>query len=289
MKKENLSKLLLFLVAMIWGSGFPATKIILDSGIRPFEFLGIRFFITAIVMFCIMKIKKIEIEKIERKLGLIAGLILFSAFAFQTVGLVYTTSSKNAFITGANVIFVPYIMWIITKEKPKFIYIVSSIICFIGIGFLSFEKNLTINFGDFLTFICAICFALQIVVIGSRIKNKNPFTINGFQMFSAGIIGVILNIVFEESSIFTRIYDLKQILALLYIVIFNTFICYSIQTYAQKHINSSQVSLILTTEIIFGAVFSVILLGDKMTFQVIVGGLLIFSSILLTEIKSKRN
>lgn len=289
MKKENLSKLLLFLVAMIWGSGFPATKIILDSGIRPFEFLGIRFFITAIVMFCIMKIKKIEIEKTERKLGLIAGLILFSAFAFQTVGLVYTTSSKNAFITGANVIFVPYIMWIITKEKPKFIYIVSSIICFIGIGFLSFEKNLTINFGDFLTFICAICFALQIVVIGSRIKNKNPFTINGFQMFSAGIIGVILNIVFEESSIFTRIYDLKQILALLYIVIFNTFICYSIQTYAQKHINSSQVSLILTTEIIFGAVFSVILLGDKMTFQVIVGGLLIFSSILLTEIKSKRN
>lgn len=288
MKKENLSKLLLFLVAMIWGSGFPATKIILDSGIRPFEFLGIRFFITAIVMFCIMKIKKIEIEKTERKLGLIAGLILFSAFAFQTVGLVYTTSSKNAFITGANVIFVPYIMWIITKEKPKFIYIVSSIICFIGIGFLSFEKNLTINFGDFLTFICAICFALQIVVIGSRIKNKNPFTINGFQMFSAGIIGVILNIVFEESSIFTRIYDLKQILALLYIVIFNTFICYSIQTYAQKHINSSQVSLILTTEIIFGAVFSVILLGDKMTLQVIVGGLLIFGSILLTEIKNLR-
>lgn len=289
MKKENLSKLLLFLVAMIWGSGFPATKIILDSGIKPFEFLGIRFFITAIVMFCIMKIKKIEIEKTERKLGLIAGLILFSAFAFQTVGLVYTTSSKNAFITGANVIFVPYIMWIITKEKPKFIYIISSIICFIGIGFLSFEKNLTINFGDFLTFICAICFALQIVVIGSRIKNKNPFTINGFQMFSAGIIGVILNIIFEESSIFTRIYDLKQILALLYIVIFNTFICYSIQTYAQKEINSSQVSLILTTEIIFGALFSVILLGDKMTLQVIIGGLLIFASILLTEIKSNKN
>lgn len=288
MKKENLSKLLLFLVAMIWGSGFPATKIILDSGIKPFEFLGIRFFITAMVMFCIMKIKKIKIEKKERDLGLIAGLVLFSAFAFQTVGLVYTTSSKNAFITGANVIFVPYIMWIITKEKPKFIYIISSIICFIGIGFLSFEKNLTINFGDFLTFICAICFALQIVVIGSRIKNKNPFTINGFQMFSAGIIGVILNTVFEESSIFTRIYDLKQILALLYIVIFNTFICYSIQTYAQKHINSSQVSLILTTEIIFGAVFSVILLGDKMTLQVIVGGLLIFGSILLTEIKNLR-
>lgn len=287
MKKENLSKLLLLLVAMIWGSGFPATKIILDSGIKPFEFLGIRFFITAIVMFCIMKIKKIKIEKTERNLGLIAGLILFLAFAFQTVGLVYTTSSKNAFITGANVIFVPYIVWIITKEKPKLIYILSSIMCFIGIGFLSFEKNLTINFGDFLTFICAICFALQIVVIGSRIKNKNPFTINGFQMFSAGIIGILLNIIFEGATIFTRTYDFKQILALVYIIFFNTFICYSIQTYAQKEINPSQVSLILTTEIIFGALFSVLLLGDKMTFQVIIGGLLIFTSILLTEVKKR--
>lgn len=287
MKKENLSKLLLLLVAMIWGSGFPATKIILDSGIKPFEFLGIRFFITAVVMFYIMRVKKIKIEKTEKNLGLIAGLILFSAFAFQTVGLVYTTSSKNAFITGANVIFVPYIVWIITKEKPKLIYILSSILCFIGIGFLSFEKNLTINFGDFLTFICAICFALQIVVIGSRIKNKNPFTINGFQMFSAGIIAILLNIIFEGATIFTRTYELKQILALVYIILFNTFICYSIQTYAQKEINPSQVSLILTTEIIFGALFSVLLLGDKMTFQVIIGGLLIFTSILLTEVKKR--
>ncbi|WP_418965162.1 EamA family transporter, partial [Cetobacterium sp.] len=123
MKRESFSKLLLLLVAMIWGSGFPATKIILDSGIRPFEFLGIRFFITAIVMFIIMRIKRIKIEKNEMNLGVIAGLVLFLAFAFQTVGLVYTTSSKNAFITGANVIFVPYIAWIFTKEKPKLIYI----------------------------------------------------------------------------------------------------------------------------------------------------------------------
>lgn len=289
MKKENMSKLLLLLVAMIWGSGFPATKIILDSGIKPFEFLAIRFFITALVMFTIIKLKKIKIEKDERELGLIAGLILLSAFGFQTVGLVYTTASKNAFITGANVIFVPYIVWILTKERPKLTYVVSSIICFTGIGFLSFEKNLTINFGDFLTFICSICFALQIVITGSKIKNKNPFVINGFQMFSAGIIGIFLNILYEGSSLFSRSYDLKQILALGYIILFNTFICYSIQTYAQKEINPSQVSLILTTEIIFGALFSVLLLGDNMTLKVIIGGVLIFTSILLTEIKKDKS
>ncbi|MGL4672680.1 MAG: DMT family transporter [Cetobacterium sp.] len=287
MKKENLSKVLLILVAMIWGSGFPATKIILDTGIQPYEFLAIRFFITAVVMFLIMRVKKVQIEKEAIKLGLVAGIVLFLAFAFQTVGLVYTTASKNAFITGANVIFVPYIAWIFTKEKPKFIYVISSLICFLGLGILSFERDFRINFGDFLTFISAICFALQIVVIGSRIKNRNPFIVNGFQMFSAGIVAILMNILFEGGSILSRSYDLKQVLALGYIIAFNTFICYSIQTYAQREINPSQVSLILTTEIIFGALFSILVLGDKMTLQVIIGGILIFGSVLLTEIKKK--
>ncbi|MGL5623305.1 DMT family transporter, partial [Cetobacterium sp.] len=96
-----------------------------------------------------------------------------------------------------------------------------------------------------------------------------------------------MNILFEGGSILSRSYDLKQVLALGYIIAFNTFICYSIQTYAQREINPSQVSLILTTEIIFGALFSILVLGDKMTLQVIIGGILIFGSVLLTEIKKK--
>ena len=270
---------------MIWGSGFPATKIILESGIKPFEFLAIRFFITALIMVVIMKIKKIKVKKDELIIGGVAGIILFAAFSFQTIGLVYTTSSKNAFITGANVIFVPYITWILTKQKPKLIYYVSSVICFLGIGVLSFENNLAINFGDFLTFLCAICFALQISAIGSKIKGRNPFAINTFQMLSAGIVSIVANILFENTTILTRDYDLKQMIALIYIITFNTFICYSIQTFAQKDIEPSKVSLILTTEIIFGAIFSVLILGDKLNLQLVIGGLLIFLSIILTELR----
>ncbi|MEG0237966.1 EamA family transporter, partial [Cetobacterium sp.] len=61
--------------------------------------------------------------------------------------------------------------------------------------------------------------------------------------------------------------------------------CYSIQTFAQKDIEPSKVSLILTTEIIFGAIFSVLILGDKLNLQLVLGGLLIFLSIILTELK----
>ena len=108
-----------------------------------------------------------------------------------------------------------------------------------------------------------------------------------FKCFQQELLEFYWILICEGATIFSRTYDLKQILALVYIILFNTFVCYSIQTYAQKEINPSQVSLILTTEIIFGAVFSVLLLGDKMTFQVIIGGLLIFASILLTEVKKR--
>lgn len=281
----NLNKILLILAAVIWGSGFPVTKILLDVGVTPYEFLGIRFFITGLLIILYLKLKKIEMKKEEVLLGAISGIILFSAFGLQTVGLVYTTASKNAFITGANVIFVPYITWLLSKEVPKFIYFISSILCFIGIGILSFENDLNINYGDFLTFLCAIAFALQISVVGTKLKNKNPMVVNGVQLFIAGILAVLVNIFLEDMTIFTRAYTLREAMAFLYVIIFNTFVCYSIQTFAQKNVNPTQISLILSTELIFGAILSVFLLGEVLTLKVILGGVLIFISILLSEIK----
>ena len=97
MEKKNIYKGALILVAASWGSGFPITKIALDSGIAPNALMSIRFLVTAIILFFYLVLSKTKIEKSEINLGLGAGIILGLAFSLQTVGLVYTTSSKNAF------------------------------------------------------------------------------------------------------------------------------------------------------------------------------------------------
>lgn len=283
MNKEFLSRIGLFSVAAIWGSGFVATKIALNSGITPYAMLAIRFLGAFLIIFSLLKIKKTKITRDEIKIGSFAGIFLFFAFAFQTVGLLYTTSSKNAFITGANVIFVPFIYWMFTRKKPSLIIYLSSFLCFLGIGILSIENNFSINYGDFLTFICAIFFGIHIVVLGSKINNHNPLNINCFQMLSAGILGLIGNILFENFSIFNINFTFEQGSALSYLIIFNTLLCYIIQTISQKYLEPSKVSLILTTEMVFGSIFSIIILNDPLTLKTFMGGFFIFISIFLAE------
>ena len=94
MKRETLCKLGLTLVAITWGSGFPITKIALDSGIAPNAIMSIRFLVASMLIFIFLKLKNVKITKEERKLGLGAGLILGGAFSLQTIGLMYTTPSK---------------------------------------------------------------------------------------------------------------------------------------------------------------------------------------------------
>lgn len=137
------------------GWGFPITKIALDSGMAPNAIMSLRFLIASLLIFLFLFIKKVKITKEEMKLGLGAGLVLGTAFSLQTVGLMHTTSSKNAFITGAYVVCVPFMLWMLTKKRPKLITYISSIICFTGIGFLSLDGDLSMNYGDVLTLICA--------------------------------------------------------------------------------------------------------------------------------------
>lgn len=286
MKQENKSKILLFIAAMIWGSGFPATKIILNSGVKTFEFLTLRFLAVGILMIIYINfIKKEKIDKEEIKIGAKSGGLLMLAFSLQTLGMLYTTASKNGFITGANVIFTPFFVWFLSGIKPQKKYYISSILCFIGIGLISLRGNLNMNKGDFLTLLCAIAFALQLVYLGLNIKDKNPMKINSIQMLSVGILALLVNFLFEKASILTRTYNYSQLLTIGYLILFNTFTCYSIQTYSQKVLEPSKVSLILSTEIVFGAIFSVILLKESLGIKVILGGFLIFISIIITEMK----
>lgn len=129
-KKSLLADISLLIVAIIWGSGFVATKNALES-ISPFFISTLRFSISTLLMGVIFfkKIKNIDINHL--KTGLIVGTFLFLAFSAQTIGLIYTTASKQAFLTGTNVVMVPFIYWFVSKEKPNSYNIIATFLCLI--------------------------------------------------------------------------------------------------------------------------------------------------------------
>lgn len=272
----------LFIVAIIWGSGFVGTQIAIDSEFTPNQIMTLRFLISAILIsvICYKNIK--NTDKSTIKSGVILGIFLFIGFAFQTYGILYTTPSKNAFITAVNVVIVPFIGFIIYKRKLDKIGIISSIISLMGIGVLSLESDFSISIGDLLTLICAFGFALHIFFTGEFAKDKDPIALTAIQSFTAFILSLILLLITKETNIPI---SAKGLGAILYLAIFSTTICFLLQTICQRKTTQTKTAIILSTEAVFGTIFSIIILDEVITIKMIIGCVLIFVGIIMAETK----
>ena len=101
----------------------------------------------------------------EFKCGALAGLFLFISYYFQTYGLKYTTASKNAFITTLYVVIVPFLAWAVNHVRPKANNLIAAGFAVVGLALLSLKGDLSVNFGDFLTLVCGICFAVHMIFL----------------------------------------------------------------------------------------------------------------------------
>lgn len=133
MTKELKADICLFLVTIAWGGSFPVMSVALKS-IPPYSFLMLRFLFAGVVLalICHKRLKNINKETIIG--GIIVGLTMFFGSAFQSVGLLYTTSSKSGFITGLYVVIVPVLVAIIYMKVPDVNTIIGAALALIGLG-----------------------------------------------------------------------------------------------------------------------------------------------------------
>src|SRR5699024_9119617 len=163
----------LIITAIIWGSGFVATAVALTY-YTPYQTMAIRFLVGGIILSVVFFNRFKSISKKMFLKGSFLGTILYISFALQTVGLQFTTPSKNAFITAVNVVIVPLIAFLFYRKKLNTSEVIGAVLALAGIGFMSLQISGTINFGDFLTFLCAIGFAFHIVFTAIFVKGEDP-------------------------------------------------------------------------------------------------------------------
>src|SRR5690625_3275787 len=157
----------LIITAIIWGSGFVATAISLEI-YSPYQSMAVRFLVGAVILSSIFykKIKLINKDILFK--GILLGSILYLAFALQTVGLQFTTPSKNAFLTAVNVVIVPLILFTLFKKQLDKFEITGAFLAIAGVGILSLQLTGTINIGDLLSLLCAFAFAFHIIYTRSE-------------------------------------------------------------------------------------------------------------------------
>ena len=282
--RRNLGRLGLLLVTIIWGTGYVVSDIALNV-LNPYQLMTGRFLIAFIVILILFsnKIKNITKKALIR--GSILGIILYLAFLFQTVGLNYTTPSKNAFLTAVNVVLVPFIGLVLYKNKIAIRAYLGAFLSIVGIGLLSLDGFSGFNFGDFLTLIGAVFFSFQIILTSRFVRTENIFSIMIVQMGVAALCGTLV-MLFRGDPI--PEFTVTGTLSVAYLGFFCTMFGFMLQTAAQRFTADTETAVILSMESLWGMLFSIILLHELVTVQMGIGAALILIGVLVSEIDFKK-
>ena len=275
---------ILIFVVILWGSSFTYTKIGLDE-LQPFTLIGIRFLLATLIFPCIY-FKHLRNMKLKEAWGgILLGIILFTGYATQTVGLQYTTASRSAFITAMSVCLVPFFVIIIQKKIPQKKAVIGVMIAVIGLILLTNPFKGNLNKGDLFTFICSLVWAAYIVMI-ETITMKYPYHAVLLWQF---ITMTLLNFVFMGLSGETfSVPSNKVIVAIIYLTIFCTFLTTTLQTKYQKGTTATRAALIFTSEPVIAAFFAALVLGEHLSSREWIGGIIILAGIVYTEIGNKK-
>ncbi|HIG50877.1 MAG TPA: DMT family transporter [Candidatus Marinimicrobia bacterium] len=278
--KKYLAQILLVFVTLIWGATFIMVKDALnDAG--PFAFGTLRFTIAGILTLVIVNKSIFTLTKTEIIGGLICGFCLFCGYAFQNFGLMQTSASKSAFITSVSVLMVPIILYLFNIQKVKMKVWFAVVLATIGLYILLDPRGGMMNWGDILTFGCALGFAVHIIFQGYYVK-KNVRVLPFFLVQAWVVVGLS----FINSLLFEPIFAIwspRLISALLVTGIAATFIAILLMIWAQQILNPSETAIIFSLEPVFATVFAIIFAGEILGLWGYIGGGLIVLAVAYGE------
>ena len=282
---------------MIWGFAFSAQK---DAAILPAFTVGAarNIFATVFLLILIPILDKLGFNKeinSKRKSffskqeligGVLCGVILTSASAFQQIGLGDgTDAGKAAFITALYVVLVPIISAFTGKRTPIHVWI-SVGIAAVGFYFLCIKGDFTITPSDLLVLVCSIIFALHIIAIDRFIPYSDGVRMSCIQFLTAFILNLILALIFDSPITFPA--AISVLPALLFLGIGSSGIAYTLQIVAQKDINPTVASIIFSLESVFGVVGGAMFLGETMTGREYIGCAIVLFAVILSQLDFKQ-
>lgn len=294
MRKSIIADISLLFVALIWGMTFVLVQKAIDY-LPPIAFNGIRFLMAALLLVLfLMFFNRGQLKQFDFKLaaaGFFIGFWLFLGYVTQTIGLLYTTTSKAGFITGLSVVLVPIFSMAVLKQFPSRNAIFGIMVATLGLFLLTMTDVTAINIGDGFVFICAISFALQIIFTGKFARQYPTMLLTVVQITTVAILCIVSSFIFEDwkQSLRADILLSKEvIIALIVTSVFATAIAFFIQTKFQKYTSATRVALIFAMEPVFAAITGYYWADERLTSSALMGCSLIFIGMILAELPVKK-
>ncbi|MDY4049675.1 MAG: DMT family transporter [Eubacterium pyruvativorans] len=298
MSTKTKSNLVLLLTTLIWGTAFIAQKN--GGSIGAFTFNGIRTVIGGLsilpVIWWMNRHPDPEQSKKYRKHGrwserktlviggCLCGTALFLGANLQQMGINYTTVSKAGFITSLYSILVPVLALFIGKKVRPVIWLCMAVSA-VGLYLLCMRQEaFRLQLGDALILVCAVFFAVQILLVDYFIQFVNPVKLSFAQTMFSGIVSIICMFLFEH-PVWSQI--LGQALPILYAGVMSSGVAYTLQMVGQKGADPTQAALILCLESVFSALSGALLLREAMSLRQYLGCGLIFGAVVVSQLPGR--
>ena len=284
MTKKKIAKPALFLTAMIWGSTFAVAKLATEAFSASF-INAFRFTTAAVVLMIAAYPLRKMIDKTYMVYGFLMGVTLFGGYIMQTIGLTMDTSpGKSAFLSTTYCVVVPFLYWIVTKETPRLLHIFCILLCVTGVGVLSLQGSMGMSGGDLMTVASGIPTAANIVVSSVACKDRHPLLLTLIELWTVAVLAWIMVL---ATGSFPEAFPIGAVGGIIYLGVFATALCLFLQSFGLKYAQASVGGMILSLEAVFGVIFSIILYHEKVTGRMIIGFVIIFAAIILSQREPK--
>ena len=253
----------LVIVTVIWGSTFVLVKDML-AFVSPMILLAARFAFgvvaLALMLFVLRRWRGFTMREVAW--GSLVGIALWAGYAFQTVGIQWTTASNAGFLTGMSVALVPILGVPILKQTPSRWAWTGVVFAIIGLAMLSlrFDEGISVNSGDVIVLGCAVAFTFQIVLISYVAHFGDPVRMTLVQILVAGILSALSAAIFEQ-PVYNLSAEVWGGIAFLGVVV--TAMTIVVMMTVQRFTPAAHAALIFTLEPVFAAIFGIWLQGDR--------------------------
>ena len=285
MKQSAIAKIALFLTAVLWGSTFTIGKLAAEVFSASF-IIALRFLIASFALLIAAFPLRKQLDKEYLIGGFWMGLSIFLSYFLQVTGLTLDTSpGKSAFLSTTYSIMVPFIYWLLTKDRPKAHHIACVFLCLFGVGLISLSGGWGMSKGDVVTVLSGVPYAVNIVISAIVCRKRNALLLTTIELC---VVTVLAWIFVFFTNTFPSEFPLRAVGGIAYMGLLATALCLYLQSYGLKYAEPAIGGMLLSLESVFGVVFSVIIYHEKVTFRMFIGFAVIFAAILLSQWDGKK-
>jgi drug/metabolite transporter (DMT)-like permease len=274
---------------LFWGFSFVWAKIVFEY-YHPITTIFLRLVISSLFLFIIVKLFRKK-QKIQRedygKFALLAFYQPFLYFLGESFGLNMVTSTIGSVIISTIPVFTPVVSFFTIKEKLSVLNIFGLIISFMGVLCMIINQDFSLDVpivGVMLLFFAVGTAIVYGIAIKKLAVKYSSFTIIKTQNLLGALYFLPLFLIFDFNHFISVKPDWNLILALLQLAIFASSAAYMLFVPVVRQLGINKANIFTNFIPVFTATFSYILLSEIMSFNKLIGIVIVIAGVFLSQI-----